>query len=64
MNRTAFSLEVFGDRIPTSGIFERGDNSKQLEVMRLIVLCGTYLYHMIHQIAHLGYTIVIIGIGR
>ena len=38
MNRTAFSLEVFGDRIPTSDIFERGDNSKQLEVMRQALL--------------------------
>ncbi len=34
MNRTAFSLEIFGDRLPIGDIFERGDNSRQLEEMK------------------------------
>ncbi len=34
MNRTTFSLEIFGDRLPPSDIFERETNSKQLSVMR------------------------------
>lgn len=34
MNRTAFSLEVFGDQIPASDIFETGSNSHRLAAMR------------------------------
>ncbi len=34
MNRTTFSLEVFGDRLAVTDIFERGTNSRQLEIMK------------------------------
>ena len=34
MNRTTFSLEVFGDYLPTSDIFETETNSRRLVAMR------------------------------
>lgn len=34
MNRTTYSLEIFGDRLPTGDIFDRGTNSHQLELMK------------------------------
>ncbi len=35
MNRTAFSLDVFGDRFAVTDIFERKTNSRQLEMMKI-----------------------------
>ena len=34
MNRAAFSLEIFGDRLPTTSIFEGATNSRQLSAMK------------------------------
>ena len=34
MNRAAFSLEIFGDRMPTVNIFEGESNSRQLCLMK------------------------------
>lgn len=34
MNRTTFSLEIFGDRLPTTDIFERGSNSRTITLMK------------------------------
>lgn len=34
MNRTTFSLEIFGDRLPTTDIFDHGTNNRQLEIMK------------------------------
>ena len=34
MNRTTFSLEVFGDQIPASDIFQTSSNSQRLIAMR------------------------------
>ncbi len=34
MNRTTFSLEVFGDYVPASDIFETSTNSRRLVAMR------------------------------
>ena len=34
MNRTTFSLEIFGDRLPITDIFEHGTNNRQLEIMK------------------------------
>ncbi len=34
MNRTTFSLEIFGDRLPIADVFEHGTNSRQLEIMK------------------------------
>ncbi len=34
MTRTKFSLEVFGDRIPISGLYDGDTNSKNLNAMK------------------------------
>ena len=34
MNRTTFSLEIFGDRFPVADVFERESNSHKLSVMK------------------------------
>lgn len=34
MNRTTFSLEIFGDRLPITDIFDHGTNNRQLEIMK------------------------------
>ncbi len=34
MNRTTFSLEIFGDRLPITDIFEHGTNNRQLEILK------------------------------
>ena len=34
MNRTTFSLEIFGDRLPITDIFEHGTNSRQLDMLK------------------------------
>ena len=34
MTRTRFSLEVFGDRIPISGLYDGDTNSKNLNAMK------------------------------
>ena len=34
MNRTTFSLEIFGDRLPVTNLFETESNSRQLNMMK------------------------------
>lgn len=34
MNRACFSLEIFGDRLPTTNIFENSSNNRQLSAMK------------------------------
>lgn len=38
MNRTTFSLEIFGDRFPASDVFERESNSNKLAIMKKALL--------------------------
>ena len=38
MNRTTFSLEIFGDRLPISDVYEHSTNSRQLNAMKLALL--------------------------
>lgn len=34
MNRTTFSLEIFGDRLPITDIYEHSSNNRQLALMK------------------------------
>ncbi len=34
MNRTAFSLEIFGDRLPITDVFEHSSNNRQISMMK------------------------------
>lgn len=38
MTRAAFSLEIFGDRIPLTDFYSHGDNNKNIERMKRALL--------------------------
>ncbi|MEE1047351.1 MAG: sigma-70 family RNA polymerase sigma factor [Clostridia bacterium] len=38
MTRAAFSLEIFGDRIPLTDFYSSGDNNRQVERMKKALL--------------------------
>ncbi len=37
MTRTTFSLEIFGDRLPISDIYEHGTNEKRIRLMKALL---------------------------